>query len=108
MKLVFMTYYVAMDAEVKEFLAACGVKSYTHWKEVTGRLSCGDPRDGSDVWPGHNTALQAVLREETARKVEAAILDFNATRRGDERIDAYFVNLHSTIRAAEGEETCDR
>lgn len=107
MKLVFMTYYVAMHAEVKEFLRACGVKSYTHWKEVTGRLSCGDPREGSDVWPGYNTALQAVLREDTAEKVERAILDFNATRRGDERIDAYFVDLQSTIRAAEGDEPCE-
>ncbi len=108
MKLVFMTYYVAMHAEVKEFLGRCGVTSYTHWREVAGRLSCGDPREGSDVWPGHNTALQAVLREDTADSVERAILEFNAARRGDERIDAYFVDLHSTIRAAAtGEETRD-
>ena len=101
MKLAFMTYYVAMHAEVMEFLERCGVTSYTHWSQVTGRLSCGDPREGSDVWPGHNAALQAVLREETAEKVERAILEFNAARRGDERVDAYFVDLHSTIRAAE-------
>jgi hypothetical protein len=106
-KLVFMTYYVAMHAEVKEFLERCGVKSYTHWGEVTGRLSCGDPREGSGVWPGHNTALQAVLREDTAERVERAILEFNAARRGDERVDAYFVDVRSAIRAAEGEEACD-
>ena len=49
MKLVFMTYYVAMHAEVMEFMRTCGVRSYTQWKEVTGRLSCGDPREGTDV-----------------------------------------------------------
>ena len=104
MKLVFMTYYVAMHTEVMEFLTRCGVASYTHWREVTGRLSCGDPREGSDVWPGNNTALQAVLREDTADSVERAIVEFNAARRGDERIDAHFVDLHSTIRAAAADE----
>ena len=107
MKLVFMTYYIGMHAEVEEILEKCGVTSYTHWKEVTGRLSCGEPRMGTDVWPGYNTALQAVLREETAKKMAAAIGEFNAEQRGDERIDAYFVDLHSTIRAATGDDpTC--
>ena len=51
MKLVFMTYYIGMHQDVREILAECGVVSYTHWDEVTGRLSCGVPRDGTDVWP---------------------------------------------------------
>ncbi|MFH1866186.1 MAG: PG0541 family transporter-associated protein [Candidatus Eisenbacteria bacterium] len=106
MKLVFMTYYVGMHQEVMEILAACGIASYTHWDEVTGRLSCGEPREGSDVWPGYNTALQAVLREETAKKLEAAILEHNAAQRGDERIDACFLETHSVIRAADEFNDC--
>ena len=101
MKLVFMTYYVGMHQDVREILTACGITSYTHWGEVTGRLSCGEPREGSDVWPGYNTALQAVLREETAKKLEAAILEYNAAQRGDERIDACFFEAQSVIRAAD-------
>lgn len=107
MKLVFMTYYVGMHKDVRELLDECGVVSYTHWAQVTGRLSCGVPRDGTDVWPGYNTAVQAVLREETAEKVAAAIERFNESQRGDERIDAYFVDLHSTIRAATDPASCD-
>jgi hypothetical protein len=105
MKLVFMTYYVGMHREVEELIERCGVVSYTHWAQVTGRLSCGEPRQGSDVWPGYNTAVQAVLREETADRVAEAIRKFNGEQRGDERIDAYFVDLHSTIRAATESDT---
>lgn len=105
MKLVFMTYYVGMHQDVREILASCGIKSYTHWEEVTGRLSCGEPREGTDVWPGYNTALQAVLRDETAVKLDAAIREYNATQRGDERVDACFLEVQSAIRAAD--EFCD-
>ena len=101
MKLVFMTYYVGMHQDVREILTACGITSYTHWDEVTGRLSCGEPREGTDVWPGYNTALQAVLREETAQKLGAAIREYNAAQRGDERVDACFMEIQSVIRAAD-------
>jgi len=96
-----MTYYVGMHRDVREILEDCGIKSYTHWDEVTGRLSCGEPREGTDVWPGYNSALQAVLREETALKLDAAIREYNAAQRGDERIDAYFLEIASVIRAAD-------
>ena len=46
-------------------------------------------------------ALQAVLREETAGKLDAAIRDYNAAQRGDERIDACFMEVESAIRAAD-------
>jgi hypothetical protein len=101
MKMVFMTYYVGMHRDVREILEECGITSFTHWDEVTGRLSCGDPREGTDVWPGYNTALQAVLREQTAEKLTAAIRKYNAAQRGDERIDAFFMTVESTIRAAD-------
>jgi len=100
-KLVFMTYYVGMHRDVREILEECGITSFTHWAEVTGRLSCGEPREGSDVWPGYNTALQAVLREQTATKLESAIREYNAAQRGDERIDAFFLEIQSAIRAAD-------
>lgn len=106
MKMVFMTYYVGMHRDVREILDACGITSFTHWDEVTGRLSCGDPREGTDVWPGYNSALQAVLREQTAEKLAAAIREYNAAQRGDERIDASFMTVESTIRAADEFDTC--
>ena len=107
MKLVFMTYYVAMDRDVREILETCGITSYTQWTQVTGRLSCGEPKEGSDVWPGYNSALQAVLREETAEKLGAAIREYNAASRGDERIDALFMAVESTIRAADEFDSCE-
>ena len=106
MKMVFMTYYVGMHRDVREILEACGITSFTHWAEVSGRLSCGEPREGTDVWPGYNTALQAVLREQTAEKLAAAIRGYNEAQRGDERIDAFFLTVESTIRAADEFETC--
>jgi len=100
-KLVFMTYYVGMNRDVREILANCGITSYAHWNEVTGRLSCGEPREGTDVWPGFNAAIQAVLRDVTAEKLTAAIHEYNSTQRGDERIDACFLEVQSAIRAAD-------
>lgn len=55
MKLAFMTYYIGMHSGVRELLEQCDITSFTHWAEVTGRLSCGEPREGTDVWPGYNT-----------------------------------------------------
>jgi len=101
LKLVFMTYYVGMHTDVHEILDNCGITSYTHWDEVTGRLSCGEPREGTDVWPGYNAALQAVLRDETAKKLAAAVKVYNAAQRGDERVDACFMAVESVIRAAD-------
>jgi hypothetical protein len=106
MKMVFMTYYVGMHRDVGEILEECGITSFTHWAQVTGRLSCGEPREGTDVWPGYNTALQAVLREQTAQKLDAAIRKYNSSQRGDERIDAFFMPVESHIRAADEFETC--
>ena len=105
MKLAFLTYYIGMDDEVRELLRECGVASFTHWKQVTGRLSCGVPRGGTHTWPGYNTALQTVLQEETAVEVAKAIKRFNAAQRGDERVDAYFVDLHSTIRTVSDDDS---
>lgn len=101
MKLAFLTYYIGIDEEVRELLKECEVASFTHWKQVTGRLSGGVPRGGTHTWPGYNTALQAVLREATAAKLMEAIQRFNAERRGEERMDAFFVDLHSVVRAAD-------
>jgi len=101
LKLVFMTYYVGMNRDVREILDRCGITSFTHWDEVTGRLSCGEPREGTDVWPGYNAALQAVVRDETAERLTAAIREYNAAQRGDERIDACFMVVESAIRAAD-------
>lgn len=100
MRLVFMSYYAGMHDEVMEILDRTGIRNYVHWREVEGRLSCGDPRDGTQTWPGYNSALQAVLREQTAEKLTDEIKAFNRAQRGEERIDAHFVELVSTIRAA--------
>ena len=100
MKLVFMTYYAGMHEEVMELLGETGIENYTYWGEVQGRLSSGDPREGSQIWPGYNSALQAVLGEESAERLIEKIGAFNGERRGADRIDAHFIDLALSIRAA--------
>ena len=87
MKLVLMTYYVGIHNEVMGVLDGLGVCTYTRWREVDGRVSCGEPRDGSHVWPGANSALMAVVDDETAGRLLGEIERFNAGREG-EGIDA--------------------
>ena len=100
MKLVFMTYYAGMHEEVMELLEETGIENYTYWGEVQGRLSSGDPREGSQTWPGYNSALQAVLRDESAERLIELIRAFNSERRGADRIDAHFIELALSVRAA--------
>jgi hypothetical protein len=55
MKLILMTYYVGVHNEVMEILERLDVCTYTRWREVDGRVSCGEPRESSHVWPGSNS-----------------------------------------------------
>jgi hypothetical protein len=100
MKMVLLNYYVGIDAEVKELLAKHGVCTYTRFPEVEGRISCGEPRESSHVWPGANSTLFAVLDDAKADALVREIESFNAGAYG-EGIDAYVLEVTRQVRARE-------
>ena len=96
MKMVFLNYYVGMDDEVKEILTALGVSSYTRFPEVEGRISCGEPREGSHVWPGSNSTMLVVVEESVADSLIRKVEEFNAAALG-EGIDAYVLDVSRSV-----------
>lgn len=100
MKLVFMTYYVGFHDEVMGILRALGIPCYTRWREVEGQCSCGDAHDGTQVWPGMNSALMVVVDADKARALLAELSRFNRTLK-DGGVDAYVVDVSDSALAGQ-------
>ncbi len=100
MKLILLTYYVGIHDEVMDILEKHGVSAYTRWREVEGRVSCGEPREGTHVWPGANSALMVVLDDGPAGDV---VLDLEAFNRGrvGEGVDASVLDVQRVVRAVD-------
>jgi len=98
MKMVLINYYVGIDDEVKELLNRHGVCTYTRLPEVEGRISCGEPRENSHVWPGSNSVLFAVLEDAEADRLVVAIESFNEAAHG-EGVDAYVMEVSRRVLA---------
>lgn len=98
MKMVLMIYYVGIHNELMEILAELGVCTHTRWREVEGRISCGDPREGSQVWPGTNSALMVVVEDGVVNSMLTRLEAFNRGRVG-EGVDAYVLDVAQTMMA---------
>ena len=96
MKMVLMNYYVGMDDEVKEILDQLGICTFTRLAEVEGRISCGEPREGSHVWPGANSTLFAVVEDSKADSLLREVEKFNETSPG-EGIDAFVFGIDRAV-----------
>ncbi len=101
MKMILMVYYVGIHDEVMEMLADRGVSTYTRWAEVEGRISCGDPRDGTQVWPGTNSAVMVVVEDAVADSLIRSLDEFNRGREG-EGVDAYVLDVARAVTAGTG------
>ena len=100
MKMVLLNYYVGVDDEVKEILTGLGICTFTRFPEVEGRISSGEPRDGSHVWPGSNSTLFVVVEDGVADSLARKVEEFNATAPG-EGVDAYVLDVVRRV-VAEG------
>lgn len=98
MKMVIVNYYVGMDDEVKELLAELDICTFTRFPEVEGRISCGEPRENSHVWPGTNSTLLAVVDDAVAQNLVNKIETFNESAHG-EGMDAYVLEVTGRVLA---------
>jgi hypothetical protein len=103
MKLILLTYYIGIHDEVMDLLGKHGVCTYTRWPEVEGRISCGEPREGTHVWPGANSALMTVVDDGAAGELLEEIEAFNRRREG-EGLDAFVLDVAQRVMAGEGNE----
>ena len=98
MNMVFLNYYVGIDDEVKEILTALGIRTYTRFPEVEGRLSHGEPREKTHVWPGSNSTMIVVVEQGVADSLVRKVEEFNAAAFG-EGIDAYVLDVSRSVTA---------
>jgi hypothetical protein len=96
MKMVLLNYYVGMDEEVKEILGRLEICTFTRVAEVEGRISCGEPREGSHVWPGANSTLFAVVEDSKADSLLQEVGRFNEGSPG-EGIDAFVLGIDRAV-----------
>ncbi len=66
MKMIFITYYEAVDDEVMAVLSDTGAETYTKWTEIKGKGGASGPHLGSHVWPKENNALAVCVEDEQA------------------------------------------
>jgi hypothetical protein len=98
MKLVLMTYYVGIHHDVMEILGDLGICTYARWREIEGRISCGEPREGTHVWPGTNSALMVVVDDTVAETLVRRLESANESKQ-DEGVDAYVLDVARTVTA---------
>lgn len=74
MKAIFVAYNQAYNQEIVELLQTFGQRGYTKWEDVGGEGSVdGEPHLGNHAWPTQNHALFAVVPDELAAPVLAAL-----------------------------------
>jgi hypothetical protein len=100
MNMVFLNYYVGIDDEVMEILTALGISTYTRFPEVEGRVSGGEPRERTHVWPGSNSTMLVVVEEGVADSLVRKVEEFNAAAFG-EGIDAYVLDVSRSVVAGD-------
>lgn len=98
MKMILLNYYVGIHHEVMDVLDGAGVCTYTRWREVEGRISCGEPRENSHVWPGTNSTIMIVVEDAA---VDGLLVEFDRLNKGsrDEGVDAYVLNVERKLTA---------
>ena len=94
MKLLFLSYDIAMHASVLEILEESELGTYTRWSEVQDVSEKGQPRLGTHIWPGVNSAMIVPVPEEKEEMVMSRIQAFN-DRAKFEGIKAYCWKLDS-------------
>ena len=68
MKAVFIAFNQAHTEKVEFILDHMEIRGYTWWNNVQGRGSLsGEPRMGTHTWPEMNSALLAIVPEETVQ-----------------------------------------
>ena len=96
MKMVFLNYYVGIDDEVMEIITALKIRSYTRFPEVEGRVSGGEPRERTHVWPGSNSTMLVVVEEDVADSLVRKVEEFNSAAFG-EGVDAYVLDVSRSV-----------
>ncbi|NLE92121.1 MAG: hypothetical protein GX598_06260 [Elusimicrobia bacterium] len=73
MKMAMLVYNEAVEEEVMEVMAECGVSNYTKIAGVHGKGASSGAHLGTDVWPGQNNLLYVACSQEQAEGLASGI-----------------------------------
>ncbi|MDP2904940.1 MAG: hypothetical protein Q8O22_01385 [Candidatus Omnitrophota bacterium] len=90
MKMVMIVYNEAIDMEVMEILAACGLKNYTKTNAAFGRGNTSGTHLGNDIWPGRNNILYVSCQDAEARLILSKVRELRKTL-GHEGVKAFIL-----------------
>ena len=97
MKAVFIAYSQALTEAVNGILDRNHIRGYTKWADVQGRgTDSGEPHFGTHTWPTMNSAILAVIEEESVEPLLASLkkLDSKAEQQG---LRAFVWNVEGMI-----------
>ena len=88
MKMVMVSYNEAIDAELMEALANCGLENYTKIMGTFGKGVTSGTHLGNDIWPGRNNILYIACEEKEAKEILSRIEELRK-KLGKEGIKAF-------------------
>jgi len=71
--MVMIVYNEAIDSEVMEVLANCGLKNYSKIMGTFGRGSTSGTHLGNDIWPGRNNILCIACEDKFVQQLLTSI-----------------------------------
>lgn len=92
LKMVMLSYNQAIDSEVMETLAGCGLNNYSKVLGTFGRGNASGTHLGNDIWPGKNNILYVACSEEQARQLLALVKELRK-KLGREGVKAFVLPL---------------
>ena len=92
MKMIMIAYNSAIDGEVNEAFAKCGIQGYTKWTRVFGKGTISGPHMGTDIWPGENAVIFTAIENEKLEDLLNSIKDLRA-KLGKAGVKAFVWNL---------------
>ncbi|MBU0503028.1 MAG: PG0541 family transporter-associated protein [Candidatus Omnitrophota bacterium] len=92
LKMVMIAYNEAIDDEVMELLASCGLKNHTKITGVSGRGFASGVHMGNGIWPGRNNILYVACEDKQAKQFLSCVKEIRKEL-GREGIKAFLLPL---------------
>jgi len=92
MKMVFITYNVAIETEVMEILKELAIEGFTRWPRVQGQGITSGPHLDSHIWPVVNSALAIAVEGNKKDKLVEKIKELRQ-KLGKEGVKAFVLPI---------------
>lgn len=97
MKMVFISYYVGLEAELMEILSSLDITEFTKWERVLGQGKTSGPHLGTHIWPKTNALLALALNDQDVPPLVGKIKNLKASSLGQEGIKVFIWPLEEIV-----------